>query len=307
MDRQANLLLRTEGKYDWAKIKKAVELLYPSVVVRPAVHAGKGRARGAHEAHQAGQSDQYQAGWNWDLPEHGEAAAAIEDWIYNNDPVEALAEQHVDHTTLPEGLARDLHTCFASHRENRQKLARAVQARGYYVNKGQSKGGKKGGKGKPGKGKGGKGKSSGGKARGGMSLDELKASTTCSSCGQMGHWHDDPQCPNNRKSNVVDHDGGAGDGDAEQDEGGDYYEEWGQDWGDEWADEWYHDAPQTRSSNAAVRNPPGVYAKESLYHEASQDHQGPWFPSRAKCCRRKQRPDQFRSLEIQKCEKCSQR
>ena len=268
MDRQANLLLRTEGKYDWAKIKKAVELLYPNVVVRqPFNSGGKSRGRGAHEAQQVGQSDQYQTNWNWNLPDHGETAPAIEAWIYNNDPIEALADQHVDMTMLPEGLARDLHTCFASHRENRQKLSRAVQARGYYVKGHQNKGGKKGGKGKGGKGKGGKSKG-GSKTRGGMSLEELKASTTCGSCGAQGHWHDDPECPNNRKSNVVANEEAVEDGGYEDDGTGEYYEEWNQEYFDEWADDWY-EQDQPRSTNTAVRKPKvGAYARESLYEES---------------------------------------
>lgn len=28
-----------------------------------------------------------------------------------------------------------------------------------------------------------------------MSLEELKAVTTCTACQQVGHWHDDPECP----------------------------------------------------------------------------------------------------------------
>ncbi len=32
-ERQPNLLLRTGRKYDWKKVKEAVELLYPNVVV----------------------------------------------------------------------------------------------------------------------------------------------------------------------------------------------------------------------------------------------------------------------------------
>ena len=256
MDRQANLLLRTGGEYDWPKIKQAIDLLYPNVVVRHGGQAGKGyRGRGAHEAQQQQHSESYQNDWTWAVPEPGDDAASIEDWIYNNDPIEALAGDQGDVSLLPEPLARELHGCFNSHRENRQKLARAVQARGYYV-KGKGKGGKKGGKSKSSKGKGSGGskgkKGSGGKARG-MSLEELKASTACSECGQIGHWHDDPECPARRKSNVV----GSGDGHQAEPAGGEdeygYYHEWDETYeGDEWAEEWYEqEAP--RSSNAASR------------------------------------------------------
>jgi hypothetical protein len=58
--------------------------------------------------------------------------------------VELLAEAEVE--ALPEDVARELHTCFSTHRENRQRLAKAVQARGYYVNTGGGSKGKKGSK-----------------------------------------------------------------------------------------------------------------------------------------------------------------
>ena len=46
-ERQANLLLRTQGKYDWKRLKTAIDILYPNV------HRG----RGAHEVQH--QSDQW--------------------------------------------------------------------------------------------------------------------------------------------------------------------------------------------------------------------------------------------------------
>jgi hypothetical protein len=60
------------------------------------------------------------------------------EWIEYYDPVEALAVNMVyedEYAAIPEGLARELTT----HKENRQKLAKAVQARGYFV-KGKGKG-----------------------------------------------------------------------------------------------------------------------------------------------------------------------
>ena len=108
-------------------------------------------------------------------------------------------------TCLIENLARELHEVYATHRENRARLAKAVKARGFYVNK--SKGGKKGSKGggkskdsgKAGKGSGGKSKGKGsGKARG-MSLEQLKQVTSCADCGEMCHWRGDTQCKNPAK------------------------------------------------------------------------------------------------------------
>ena len=194
-ERQANLLLRTNGEYDWSKIKQAVELLYPTVVVKQADNRGRpGRGRGAHEVQQ--QSD----AWYGDWPMPDASDQQFGEWLEYHDPVETVAEafSYEEEQAIPEGLARELHGCFASHRENRQKLAKAVQARGYYVKgKGKSKGGKDRSKGATPKGKG-RGKS-GGKARG-MSLEELKKVTTCADCNETGHWRGDPEC---RKSNVA--------------------------------------------------------------------------------------------------------
>ena len=51
-ERQANLLLRSGGEYDWSKIKAAVDLLYANAVVhRPGSSRGGPRGRGAHEVH----------------------------------------------------------------------------------------------------------------------------------------------------------------------------------------------------------------------------------------------------------------
>jgi hypothetical protein len=103
----------------------------------------------------------------------------LEDWLYYEDPVEKLAEYDMP-DYLPENLARELHEVYATHRENRARLAKAVKARGYYVTKGKGKkgagksrgkdGGKSAGKAPP------KSKGKGGKARG-MSLEELKKVT----------------------------------------------------------------------------------------------------------------------------------
>ena len=60
LERQANVLLRTSGEYNWKKVKQAIELLYPAVQVRSGRDQGRdglrdqragGRARGAHETH----------------------------------------------------------------------------------------------------------------------------------------------------------------------------------------------------------------------------------------------------------------
>ncbi|CAE7161267.1 unnamed protein product [Symbiodinium necroappetens] len=189
-ERQANLLLRTSGEYDWKKMKQAVELLYQNVVVKSGAPGRndpghRGRPRGTHETHRE----------EWDLwvrtPDWNATEDQLNNFLYDYDPVENLAECDLA-SDLPEDVARELHTCFQTHRENRQRLAKAVQARGFYVG-GSSKGKSKGSKGaSKGKGKS-KGKKGSGKARG-MSLDELKAKTTCAACGQVGHWRGDPQC-----------------------------------------------------------------------------------------------------------------
>ena len=205
-ERQANLLLRTGGEYNCKKMKQAVELLYQNVTVktgrdREPAAGFRGRQRAAHETHTTSE-------WNadlWRIPEPHASEDQIGNWLYDHDPVEALAE--VEMTEIPESVARELHECFASHRENRQRLARAVQARGYYVGggKGKSKSGEKG-KGKSSeKGKG-KSKKGGGKARG------------CGDCGQKGHWRGDPECRGAKKANEA---ARVPDDDQEEDEDGD--------------------------------------------------------------------------------------
>ena len=188
-ERQANILLRTGGEYTWKKVKAAVELLYPQTAVAPRRdrdYKGFGKGRMAHEV---------QGTWD-DSYEH---SMDLEDWLFYEDPIEKTAEwDNADY--LPENLARELHEVYNTHRENRARLAKAVKARGFYVNKGKGKkgGGGSKGKGPPAKGAGkssqagGKSKSKGGKARG-MSLEELKKVTTCADCGEMGHWKGDPQ------------------------------------------------------------------------------------------------------------------
>ena len=202
-DKQANLLLRTNGEYDWKKIKQAVDLLYPNVMVRSGrdytSYKGHGK-RSAHEAHTewAEQTDGNSGSspLAWDASDE-----QVESWIYEHDPVEMLADVEL-YEGIPEDISRELHTCFTTHRENRQKLAKAVQARGFFVaSKGQGKKGfKSAGKGKSSSSKGSGGKSKGkGKARNGMSLAELKAVTTCADCEQVGHWKGDPECPHSKR------------------------------------------------------------------------------------------------------------
>ena len=216
-ERQANLLLRTNGEYNWSKMKQAIELLYPNVPVKFGNHDYKPRqfrGRGAHEV-QHQQSDLFQ---DWPMPDSMDQQFG--EWLAYHDPVEAVAETFFqDNESLPESIAKELHGCFASHRENRQKLAQAVQARGYYL-KGKGKGGKsKGGKdrskgmGKKGSGK----KGNSGKARG-MTLEELKKVMACSECGQIGHWHN--KCPRKAHATVREED------DFYDEEGDDYYGEW---------------------------------------------------------------------------------
>ena len=197
-ERQANLLLRTGGAYDWSAMKQAVELLYPNVTIRAAAHPDtrNRRPRGAHESQQT-----TDAWFDWAMPDAMDPA--FPEWVEYHDPFEAVAEiLEADTAALPEPLARELHSCFASHRENRQKLAKAVQARGYYVrSKGKGKSSSKGKGSSKGAGKG-KGKKGGGKARG-MSLEGLKKVTTCADCDQVGHWKGDPECPMRRANHAA--------------------------------------------------------------------------------------------------------
>ena len=220
-DKQANLLLRTNGEYDWKKIKQAVDLLYPNVMVRSGreftSYKGHGKHRGAHEAHHEwAERSEPSSPLAWDASDE-----QVESWIYDHDPIEALADVEL-HEGIPEDISRELHSCFTTHRENRMKLAKAVQARGYYV---ASKGkGKKGSKSSSKGGKSSGGKSSGGgkgkgKARNGMSLAELKAVTTCADCEQVGHWKGDPECPHSKRKTHE----ATRDEDAEQYDDEDYH------------------------------------------------------------------------------------
>ncbi|CAE7586371.1 RE1 [Symbiodinium natans] len=227
-ERQANLLLRTGGEYNWKKMKAAVELLYQNVNVRPTLlEVVMCEIVVAVEA----------------------TEEQVENWIYDLDPVEQLASAELEE--IPEDLARELHLCFATHRENRQKLARAVQARGFYVGqKGKGKGKSKydsKGKSKDGKGK----KGGGGKARG-MSLEELKSKTQCADCGQRGHWRGDPQCKGARSNNAVQRDGLDDDDEAQ-----DWYEDYDRDVEyPSWAAERYGYEAH-RSSYVSARREPG--------------------------------------------------
>ena len=206
-ERQANFLLRTGGNYDWAKIKNAIDVLYPNTMVKVSPSFSKGTGYRGRAAHEVQHSSQWTSS-DWTIPDLQDTSISWDEWLCDNDPIEMLAEQTFadtrDDTFIPEQLARDLVGCFNTHRENRQKLAKAVQARGYYARgKGKGKGGDRGAGrgGKKGKGKG--GKSSGkNRARGGLSLQELKAKTACAECGAVGHWKD--ECPN-RKSNLTHH------------------------------------------------------------------------------------------------------
>ena len=137
-------------------MKTAIELLYPTTLVSQRRDGGGfkgyggGKGRSAHEAQ--GVWEESNTSNDYIQPDMD-----IEDWLFYEDPVEKLADEVPDY--LPENLARELHEVYATHRENRARLAKAVKARGFYVNK--SKGGKKdkkkkGSKGKKDKKKGGK-------------------------------------------------------------------------------------------------------------------------------------------------------
>ena len=255
-ERQANLLLRTGGEYNWKKMKAAVELLYQNVNVRTNTAGGRdvrdrgGRGgRAAHEAHIQQSPISHDYADLWKLPGNEATEEQVENWIYDLDPVEQLASAELEE--IPEDLARELHLCFATHRENRQKLARAVQARGFYVGqKGKGKGKSKydsKGKSKDGKGK----KGGGGKARG-MSLEELKSKTQCADCGQRGHWRGDPQCKGARSNNAVQRDGLDDDDEAQ-----DWYEDYDRDVEyPSWAAERYGYEAH-RSSYVSARREPG--------------------------------------------------
>ena len=186
-ERQANLLLRTNGEDNWRKLKQAIDVLYPNTLVSkgytPSRSQGKGR--GAREVH----AESTEPSWpSWDASEE-----QLEDWLWENDPIETLANADLQ-PGVPEEVSRELHQCFATRRENRQKLAKAVKARGFYVSGGNASKGKKGGKGSKGGKSKSKGSKGGSKARG-VSLQELKAVAACGDCEQIGHWKGDPECP----------------------------------------------------------------------------------------------------------------
>eukprot|EP00913_Durusdinium_trenchii_P020900 g19638.t1 len=237
MERQANILLRTGGDYEWQKVKAAVDLLYPQTYVnrgrttydKPSDgRSSYGKGRTAHET---------QGHWE---PEVSTEEVDLEEWIVSEDPIESLADAEVEY--LPEPLARELHEVFATHRENRQKLAAAVKARGFYLKSGKGKG-RSGGGGKGYSKSKGKGKDSTrsssssrsssrpkgkGKARG-MSLDELKAISTCGDCGELGHWRGDPQCKQPKKAHEAHLDYET---EEPQENDDDYWTEWQPDYDD---------------------------------------------------------------------------
>eukprot|EP00913_Durusdinium_trenchii_P002034 g1880.t1 len=242
-ERQANLLLRTNGEYNWKLMKQAIDVLYPNTLVgnRHYTHRPAGKGRGAHEAHTMDQQQTDEV----PLPSWDASEEQLEGWLMDYDPVEMLADVEMNEG-VPEDLTRELHHCFATHRENRQKLAKAVKARGFYVsgssNAGKGKKGQKGSKGKKGKGS----SKGGGKARGGMTLQELKAVTTCGDCEQVGHWRGDPECPKQRRGA---HEAGRGDDHDPWD--ADWYDDADYQWDDGTWDEFQEN--QARAAHTATR------------------------------------------------------
>ena len=177
------------------------------------------------------------------------ADGQMAEWIEYYDPVETLAENMVYEgeyaAVIPESIARELHGCLTTHRENRQKLAKAVQARGYFVKskgKGKSKDKSKAPKGK------GRGKKGSGKARG-MSLDELKKSTACADCGQTGHWRGDPECPRRANTTVKEEPDPFAEEEWDYEEGYEWHD--GPQWSG-WTDEYSRQADE-RSAHALQR------------------------------------------------------
>ena len=101
-ERQANLLIRTGGVYDWKKIKAAVELLYPTTTVRtvgrePYQGGNRGGKRGAHEVHHQEVSTDL-----WQVPDAHATEEQVGNWLYDYDPVELLATTEVEADYLPE-------------------------------------------------------------------------------------------------------------------------------------------------------------------------------------------------------------
>ena len=187
-DKQAMLLTAAGGEYDWSKLETAVETLYPPPVTDSHKLAGNwphGKGNRWKSAHIAG--------WTpWGYPEAS--------WEAPEDPLENYMVDG-ESEELPEGLAKELHTAYAGYRDNRDRLAAAVKARGFIKGKGKQKG-KDSGKGKTKDGKGGK---SSGKARKGMSLTELKKITVCRSCGVRGHWEGDAECKSSKIAHAASH------------------------------------------------------------------------------------------------------
>ena len=88
LERQANILLRTGGGYEWKKIKAAVDLLYPQTYVNARRGAfdqntgrGYGKSRTAHETQ-----------GHWDGNETYDTEVDLETWLEKEDPVETLAD-----------------------------------------------------------------------------------------------------------------------------------------------------------------------------------------------------------------------
>ena len=77
LERQANILLRTGGGYEWKKIKAAVDLLYPQTYVNARRGAfdqntgrGYGKSRTAHETQ-----------GHWDGNETYDTEVDLETWL----------------------------------------------------------------------------------------------------------------------------------------------------------------------------------------------------------------------------------
>ena len=271
LERQANVLLRTGGDYDWKKVKKAVELLYPQTTVTSRHRdKGYGKGRTAHEV---------QGNWDESQSQQPEGAQQgqdpnmdLEDWLYYEDPVEKLADYDIP-DYLPENLARELHEVYATHRENRARLAKAVKARGFYVSKGKGKKGKSKGKdGSKGAGKGpAKSKGKGGKARGGMSLEELKKVTTCGDCQELGHWKGDPQCKGPKKAHeAINVEPEEQDEYAEADDYSGYYDDpWAY---YQWETPSVHETWVTSQGGDRDLPVPGAYVRQAWKEEKSEDY-----------------------------------
>ncbi|CAE7634004.1 RE2 [Symbiodinium sp. CCMP2592] len=86
-----------------------------------------------------------------------------------------------DGSELEDGVPEDVAVAYATYQTAKEKYKEQNKARGYYGDRGA----------------GDKGKAKGNDASRDEKIRLMKSKSYCNSCGKKGHWHKDPECPNN--------------------------------------------------------------------------------------------------------------